>query len=284
MTSGREAGAGLRIFISADMEGVAGVVTPEQLGPSGFEYERFREIMTDEVMAVIEAAREVGATSFVVADSHGNAQNLLIERFPDNVEVVRSWPRPLQMMEGIDESFDAAILTGYHTSATNREGVLAHTFSSANLASVKLNDREMSEGGINAAIAGHFGVPVVMVTGDDASLREMRELIGNVEGAVVKHALGVRSARTLTPAAALREIREATARALGRLTDFQPHRIETPITLEVVFKSYRPAELLAYLPIVERAGARSIRYTADDMVEISRFLEFMNNYEAGLTP
>jgi D-amino peptidase len=275
---------GLRVFISADLEGVAGAVTGDQLGTGGFEYQRFREFMTAEVLAVIEVAREMGATSFVVADSHGNGQNLLIERFPDDVEIVRSWPRPLHMMQGIDETFDAAIFVGYHSSATNPEGVRAHTFSSANLAAVYLNGTPMPEGGVNAAIAGHFGVPVVLVTGDDATVAEMRQLIGDVEGAVVKTALGFHSARTLTPAAAQREIREATRRAFGRLGEFRPYRLEGPITLEVMFQSYRPAEVLAYLPIVERVGSRSIRYTAGDMVEIARFLQFMLNYDAGLSP
>ena len=274
----------ISVFISADLEGVAGAVTPEQLGPGGFEYQRFREFMTDEVLAAIEGARQAGATRFLVADSHGNGQNLLIERFPDDVEIVRSWPRPLHMMEGIDETFDAAVFIGYHAAATNPEGVRAHTFSSANLAEVRLNGAPVSEGAVNAAIAGHFGVPVIAVSGDDATVQEMVDLLGDVEGAVVKRALGFHSARTLTPAAAQREIREAVRRGVARLGDFRPHRLEGPITVEVMFKNYRPAEVLAYLPVVERAGARSIRYTGQDMVEISHFLQFLLNYEAGLSP
>jgi D-amino peptidase len=275
---------GLRIFISADMEGIAGVVSGEQLSPSGFEYGRFREFMTAEVLAVIEAAREMGATSFVVADSHGNMQNLLIERFPEDVEIVRASPRPLGMMAGIDDSFDAAIFIGYHSGATNPSGVRAHTFSSANLAEVSLNGRAISEGAMNAAIAGHFGVPVILVSGDDAAVGEMRELLGNVEEAVLKTALGFHSARTMTPAAAQRVLREATRSALGRLPEFRPHRVEGPVTVEVMFKNYRPAEVLSFLPVVERAGARSIRYTGADIIEVSNFLQFMLNYEAGLTP
>ncbi|MGH7480895.1 MAG: M55 family metallopeptidase, partial [Longimicrobiales bacterium] len=119
----------LEVFISADMEGVAGAVTGEQLGPGGFEYQRFREFMTAEVLAAIEAARSAGATEILVADAHGNGQNLLIERLPNDIEIVRSWPRPLMMMQGIDSTFDAAIFLGYHASTTNPEGVRAHTMS-----------------------------------------------------------------------------------------------------------------------------------------------------------
>ena len=181
---------GLKIFISSDMEGVVGAVTAEQLRPGGFEYERFRGFMTAEVNAAIEAARAAGATEIVVADSHGNAQNLLIERLPQDVTVVRSWPREFRMMGGIDETFDGVIFLGYHAGTANMDGVRAHTISSANITSLKLNGIEMSEGGMNAAIAGHFDVPVIMVSGDDVAVAEVQAVIGDVEGAVVKRAMG----------------------------------------------------------------------------------------------
>ena len=162
---------GLKIHISADMEGVVGAVTGEQLGPSGFEYQRFRKLMTNEVNAAIKAARSAGATEIVVADSHGNGKNLLIEELPSDITLVRSWPRPLGMMQGIDDTFDAAIFLGYHSSTTNPKGVRAHTMSSGSLAGVRINGIDMSEAGINAAIAGYFGVPIVMISGDDAIVR-----------------------------------------------------------------------------------------------------------------
>jgi D-amino peptidase len=189
----------LKIYISADMEGVVGVVTSDQLGPEGFEYQRFREFMTAEVNAAIEAAFAVGATEILVSDSHGNGENLLIEKLPKNVQVVRSWPRPLMMMQGIDETFDGAIFIGYHSSTTNPEGVRAHTMSSANLADVRLNGISMPEAGINAAIAGHFNVPIIMISGDDAVVKEVTNLLGNLESATVKWAYGFHSAKTMTP-------------------------------------------------------------------------------------
>ncbi|HST23771.1 MAG TPA: M55 family metallopeptidase, partial [Blastocatellia bacterium] len=128
----------VKIYISADMEGIVGVVTNEQLGPQGFEYNRAREFMTAEVNAAIEAAFQAGATEIVVSDSHGNGQNLLIEKLPKAVTIVRSWPRPLMMMQGIDETFDGAIFIGYHTGTSNATGVRAHTISSARLADVRL--------------------------------------------------------------------------------------------------------------------------------------------------
>ncbi|MGH7477499.1 MAG: M55 family metallopeptidase [Longimicrobiales bacterium] len=275
---------GLKVFISADMEGVTGAVTDEQLGPAGFEYGRFREFMTAEVLAAIEGARAAGATELVIADAHGNGQNLLLERLPEDALVVRSWPRPLMMMEGIDSTFDAAILIGYHSATTNPRGVRAHTISSARLAGVSLNGRPAAESTISAAIAGHFGVPVVLISGDDAAVEELQDLVGDVEAAVVKRALSFHSAATLTPAAGARLIRERAEAALRRLGDFQPFRLNAPIRLDLTFKNYRPAEVLAYLPIVERLDAHTIRYTADDMIAVSLFLEFVMTYEPGLVP
>src|SRR5687767_12073411 len=127
-----------KVLISVDMEGITGVVTGEQLGPTGFEYQRFREFMTAEAVAAVEAAKESGATEIVVVDAHGNGQNLLIDRFPQDVRIIRSWPRPLMMMEGIDSTFGAAIFIGYHSATTNVAGVRAHTISSGTLAAVEL--------------------------------------------------------------------------------------------------------------------------------------------------
>jgi len=274
----------MKIYISADMEGVVGVVTAEQLGPQGFEYQRFREFMTQEVNAAIEGAVAAGATEIVVSDSHGNGQNLLIEKLPKDVLLVRSWPRPLMMMQGIDASFAGAIFIGYHAGATNPEGVRAHTISSARLADVRLNDRSMSEAGINAAIAGHFNVPVIMVSGDDVVVKETTALLGDVEGAVVKWASGFHSAKTIMPEAAYQLIREKAKKAVGRVKDFKPYKLAGPVKLDVRFKNYRPAEVLSYLSIVERTDAHSIRFTGKDITEVSKFLEFITTYDQALEP
>jgi D-amino peptidase len=273
-----------KVYISADMEGVVGVVTGAQLGPSGFDYATARKYMTQEVLAAIRGARAAGATEILISDSHGNGQNLLLDDLPPDVTVVRSWPRPLMMMEGIDSTFDAAIFIGYHAGTTNPDGVRAHTMSSARLADIRLNGLSVPEGGINAAIAGHFGVPVVMVSGDDAAVAEISHVVGDIEGAVVKWNHSFHSARTLMPEAAYRLIEEKVEAALRRLDDFEPVVLETPVTLDVRFKNYRPSQVLAYLPIVERTDAHSIRYVGEDMIAVSKFLEFVLHYDAGLEP
>jgi len=274
----------LKVYISADMEGIAGVVTGDQLSPSGFEYERFRGFMTNEVLAAIEGARAAGATEFLVSDSHGNGQNLLIDKFPKDVQIIRSWPRPLVMMQGIDESFDAVFFVGYHASTTNPQGVRAHTFSSANLADVRVDGVSVSEAAFNAAIASHYRVPVALITGDDAIVKEAQGELGPIEGAIVKWAYSFHSARTLTPEASCALIREKAGRAIGRMREWKPYGVKAPVTVDLRWKNYRPAELLAYLPFVERTDAHSIRFQSKDILEASRIIEFMLNYEPGLAP
>ena len=275
---------GLKIYISADMEGVVGAVTDAQLGPGGFEYEGFRQFMTNEVNAAIDAARAAGANEFVISDSHGNGQNLLIDQLPDDVTIVRSWPREHSMMAGIDETFDGVIFLGYHASTNNTRGVRAHTMSSANITSLRLNGMTMTEGSMNAAIAGHFGVPVIMVSGDDIAVAENQVIIGDIEGAVVKWASGFHSARTLTPEAAYEVIRTRTKSAIDRIDDFEPYVLDTPIELELSLKHYQPVELLAYLSNVEKVNSHTIRFTGDDITEVSNFLTVVTSYRIDLQP
>lgn len=272
---------GPKIYISSDMEGVVGAVTGEQLGPSGFEYQRFREFMTAEVNAAIEGARSAGAGEILVADSHGNGQNLLIDKLPKDVKIVRSWPRPLDMVGGLDDSFDGVIFLGYHASTDNLTGVRAHTFSSGRLTSVKLNGTPVTEGAWNAAIAGELGVPVIMVAGDDATVEEVSSLVGNVEGAVVKWALSFHSATTLQPEAAYDLIRDKASRAVKNIKKYKPYKVKNPVTVEMGFKNYRPVEILSYLSLFERIGSHTIRFSAKNMEEAARIITFVLMYGGG---
>ena len=274
----------LKVLISVDMEGITGAVTGDQLGPTGWEYARFREFMTNEALAAVEAAKESGATEVLVVDAHGNGENLLIERFPADVRIVRSWPRPLQMMEGIDSTFGAAVFIGYHSATTNPRGVRAHTISSATFAAVVLNGIPSAESTLNAAIAGHFGVPVVAISGDDAAVAEAQQLIPGVEGAVVKRAISFHSANTLTPAAGVALIRERVKAGLAKRGTIRPYVMRGPVRLDLTFKNYTPAEVVAYLPGIQRVDAHTIRFTGRDVLEVAKFIQFLTTYQAGLTP
>jgi D-amino peptidase len=276
----------LKVYISADMEGITGVASADQLGPTSFEYGKAREWMTAEVLAAIAGAREAGATEFVISDSHGNGESLLLERFPTDIPItlVRSFPRPLGMMEGIDSSFAAAIFIGYHAATTSTTGVRAHTMSSALLTRIALNNSSQSEAGINAAIAAHFGVPVVMITGDDAIVNETKQRLGNLEGVIVKRAIGFHSTATMMPETAQAQIRAHAKIAVTRRAEMKPYTMTKPINVDVSFKNYRPAEILAYLNVMQRVDAHTIRLVARDMIEASKFLEFVTSYDPAITP
>jgi D-amino peptidase len=275
---------GKRIFVSVDMEGIAGVVSGDQLGPQAFEYAAFRELMTQEANAAIAAAREAGASEFVVADSHGNFENLLPDKLPADVELVRGGPRPHGMVQGLDASFDGVIFVGYHASTVNPAGVRAHSFSSANLADVRVNGVSVTEGSWNAAIAAHYGVPVLAVTGDEAAVAEVQAQLPGVAGAVVKWPYAFHAARTLSPQAARTAIADAVRKGMARRGTTELPRVHTPVRLEIRFKSYRPAEALSWLPGAERADAHAVRYTVKDMPEAARFLAFVLAYQADLQP
>ncbi len=272
----------MKVYISADMEGVAGVVNREQLQPQGFEFSQFRKFMTEEVNAAIEGARAEGATEIVVSDSHGTGLNLLIDALPQDIQLVRSWPRPLGMMEGIDDSFCAAIFLGYHASVGNIGGIVAHTVSSTAFSSVKINGIETSEGGMNALIAGHFGVPVVMISGDDAAVREVSDMLGPIEGAVVKWHCSHTSGRTLMPEAAQALIRDKVRAGLKRRHELQPFRIEGPLKLDLSYKNDKAAELIAYLPNVERIDNHTVRIVGS-IIELNMFIEMALGYPPTMT-
>jgi D-amino peptidase len=276
----------LKVYISADMEGITGVASADQLGPAGFEYQQARQWMTGDVLAAIQGARDAGATEFVISDSHGNGQSLLIDRFPGDVPItiVRSFPRPLEMMEGLDSTFAAVMFVGYHTSTSSVTGVRAHTISSALLTRVAINGTAMSEAGINAAIAADFGVPVVLITGDDAIVAESKQRFGTIEGVAVKRAIGFHSAATMTPEAGQNAIRQRAKVALERRAEMRPYKIARPLSLEVSFKNYRPVELLGYLAGIERIDSHTVRYAARDMADVSKFITFVTSYDPALTP
>jgi len=276
---------GLKVLIAVDMEGITGVVSPGQFSQTtGFEYERFRKFMTDEALAAVQGAREAGATEIVVVDSHGNGDNLLIERFAADTKIVRSWPRPNGMMHGIDSTFAAAVLIGYHASTNSTLGIRAHTITGMGFTSVDLNGRPMSESSLGAALAGHFGVPLVMISGDDSATAELKRLIPNVETAVVKSPISFNAGMTLTPEAGQALVRAGVREGVRRRREIAPFRVSSPVQLDLTLRSIQTAELLAYLNGVKRIGARTIRYAARDLPDVSSFLQFVVHYRLDLNP
>jgi D-amino peptidase len=269
-----------KVFISVDMEGITGVVQPAQLGPDGFEYQRAREWMTAEVNAAIAGVRESGPAEIVVCDSHGNGQSVLIDKLPDDVRLVRGFPRPLEMMQGIDDSFAAAMFVGYHGSEWTAGAVRSHTISSARLLGIRLNGMEVSEGIYNAALAGQFGVPIAFISGDRLAVEQLQQAVPGAVGAIVKEPYGYHSAMSVTPARGQALIKEGAAKAMGALASLRPYRVTAPIQLEVGFKLTIDAERAAFVPGVVRSDAHNVKGSFKDMVEITKLLQLLTSLEA----
>ena len=269
-----------KVFISVDMEGITGVVQPGQLGPDGFEYQRAREWMTGEVNAAIAGIREAGPAEIVVCDAHGNGQSVLIDRLPDDVRLVRGFPRPLEMMQGLDDSFGAALFIGYHGSEWTTGAVRGHTISSARLLGIRLNGMEVSEGIYNAALAGHFGVPVAFISGDRLAVTQLQKVTPSVEGAIVKEPYGYHSAMSVTPVRGQSMIREGVTRVMAKIGSLRPYRVTTPIDLEVGFKLTIDAERASFIPGLTRTDAHNVKGSFKDMVEITKLLQVLTSLEA----
>lgn len=264
----------MRIYIGADMEGVSGVVASEHVNSAHPEYARFRRLMTAEVNAAVVGALAAGATEVVVNDSHGGGTNILIEELHPAAQLLTGRGKPLSMVEGISADFTAALFVGYHERASAR-GILNHTYSSRTVRRVRINGREVGETGINAAVAGHFGVPVALVTGDARVAAEATDLLGTVETAVVKVPRGRTAADCLAPEAARSLIRAAAERAVSNAVAgrFQPLHLGTPTTFEITWLVSASADASMMLPGVERVDDTTVRFT---------FSEFLTAYRCYL--
>lgn len=268
----------MRVFLSADIEGVAGVAHLPTTGPGRFDYDAGRRWMTAEVRAACEAALAAGATEIVVTDGHGAAHNIQFDDLPDAARLVRSWPRPLIQMQGIDEGrYDAVVLVGHHSHAQSWHGILSHTFVGA-FRDVRLNGVSQSETSLNALLAGHYGVPVVFSSGDEAYIEHCREVLPGIETVVTKTVYGFTSMNSLKPAVACRLIGEGVARALARLGTFRPLPLPPRFELEIEFAGRSQPEMWAWLPGCRRTGPHTIGWTLADMPEVMRVIAFASFY------
>ncbi|WP_249345854.1 M55 family metallopeptidase [Microbispora sp. H11081] len=261
-------GGGMKIYLSVDMEGVTGLTDPEEMHLGGRGYERGCELMTGDANAVVQGAFDAGAASVLVNDAHGSTKNLRIDLLDERATLVRGPGKPHRMGQGLTPDTDAACFAGYHARAGVPHGVLNHTWMGKEIHNVYLNGEICGETRLVAGFAGSIGVPVVLVTGDEAVCEEAAELLGDVETVAVKKGIDKFSAELLPPAVAWRRIREATARALGRLPRFRPYVVEPPYTLGVEWNSTAIAAACSIVPGVRLAGPRHTEFTTDDYHEI----------------
>jgi D-amino peptidase len=265
---GQATKAKLKVFISVDMEGIAGIVSADQTSPDGKDYGLTRRWMTEETNAAIQGALDAGATEIVVNDSHGGMKNLIAGEINPAAYLITGTPKPLSMMQGVDEAFDAVIFIGYHAQAGSKDGVLDHTYSGSSIYSLKINGVEMGEYGFNAAIAGYYGVPVVLVAGDEEVCRQAKKLLGeNLETAPVKAGIGRFAAKTLVPAKAQELIRQKAKAALEKRSQMKPFKVSSPVKFDIDFLYSYQADGSEAIPGVKRTGPRSVSFVQDDFIQ-----------------
>jgi D-amino peptidase len=249
----------MKILIAVDMEGITGVTTWDQVTPGHAEYGRFRRLMTQDVNAAIRGAFDAGADEVLIADGHWFGSNILIEELDGRARLNSGSPSPFSMVQGIEEGVDGVIFVGYHARNGSPDAVLDHTWSSKTVANVWLNELLTGEYGLNAAVAGHFGAPVIMVSGDQTACGQVMELIGAVETAIVKQASGRFAAECLPPQVTQDLIGTCARRAVERLAQGDapdPFVLDTPITVTVEFFTSDMADRATCMPFTQREGRR----------------------------
>lgn len=267
-------GCFMKVFISVDIEGCAGITHWDEARRTHADYAEFREIMTNEALAAISGARSAGATEIVVKDAHASGRNLILGRLPADIRIVRSWAgHPLCMVQGLDESFDALMMIGYHAAAGSEANALAHTLSLA-AAEIRLDGRRASEFLIHALAGAMLGVPTVFVSGDEGLMQEIAETAPQVGRCAVKEGYG-QSTLSMTPSGACAAIEAGTARALADEGSRRLLTVPPAPVLEITYNDPLLAERHRWYPGAEHVGDRTIRLATQDYFEILRALNYL---------
>lgn len=261
----------MRLYISADMEGTAGVCSWSQVNPANpFEYPLYRRYMAREVRAAVEGARRMGPAEVTINDSHWDMRNLLWDELPVDVRTISGSRKPFSMTQGLGSGFDGAFFTGYHAKVGDTNGVLAHTYTADSLYNVRINGTACSEALLNAAMAGEYGIPLLLVTGDRVIVEDVQAHMPWVTGAIVKDGIGHYAANSISPEAAQELIADAAAEAVGRMSAAKPFRFAAPYVLEVETSRVEQADFIELMPGFERVAGRTVRFTHKDFEMIFR--------------
>jgi D-amino peptidase len=261
----------MRLYLSCDMEGTAGICSWLQCDPSNaHEYPIYRRYMSQEVRAAIDGARKGGAKEIVVNDSHWDMRNVLWDELPADVRVISGGRKPFSMTQGLGAGFDGAFFTGYHAKVGDRNGVLAHTYTAETIYNVRVNGTACSEALLNAAMAGYYGIPVLLVTGDRVTVEHVREYLPWIAGVIVKDGIGHYATDSMTPQAARAAIREAAAQAVRDASKTRPFTFEPPLRLEIDTASVEQADFIELMPGYQRTDGRTLRFDAPDYPALFR--------------
>jgi D-amino peptidase len=260
------------VFISIDMEGISGIVDWTQVGGDKGEYNTGRGLMVGDLNAAIEGALEAGAEEIVVSDAHGGMRNLQPEEVYEAAYLIRGSPKPGSMMEGINANYDAALYIGYHAMKGTENAILCHTISGRAVDAIYINDRETGEFGLNAALAGWYGVPSVFISGDAAVAAEARSFVPNISTAIVKWGVGRYAAKCLHPKKSTALIKKTVIEALEKTSNVKPFKVDEPVEVKVRYATSTMADVVAILPYIERMDGKTVKAIFDDYPKAIRGL------------
>lgn len=256
----------MKLYLSVDMEGITGMADYTMVSPDRHNYERSRKIMTDEANAIITAAFDFGCREVIANDSHSKMNNLLVENLHPETQLITGDVKPFSMVQGLDGSFTGAVFAGYHARAS-QPGVMSHTMIFA-VRNMYINDTPVGELGFNAYVAGYYGVPVLMVAGDDRAAEEAKQLIPNVTAAAVKKSISRSAVQTLTPQKAAALLRAKTEEALSNRTKVEPLKPPENPVLRIEFANYGQAEWAHLMPGTEIIpGSAAVEFKAKNILE-----------------
>jgi D-amino peptidase len=260
----------MKVFLSSDIEGAAGISDWDQVRIGQPEFALGRDLLLGEVNAAIDGAREAGAEHVLVNDSHSTMHNLAPAALHGQASYLSGSHKPLYMMEGLDASFDAVFLVAYHGSIGAERAILSHTYNPRAIWEVRLNGLAVGEGAINALVALHHGVPVALITGDEATADEARPFMPGAEAVVVKRSITRFAAESVHPERARELIRAGAARALNGLAANRPPDISLPATLQITFLTADMAEMATWVRGVERVDTRVVEITGEEPLALLR--------------
>lgn len=267
----------LKIFISVDMEGIGGIGTAEMTRSNGKDYQLGRKLMTAEVNAVVSAIIKFNNDAqILVNDSHGDMQNLIHQELDPKVVYIQGNKKPYGMVQGLDESYDAAIFIGYHARAGTAKGFLAHTGSGA-VKGLWLNNREVGEGGLNTYFSGEMDVPIILAAGDDVFTKQFGKLV-DCELVATKNAVTAQVAKLKHGTIVERELFDATTRALKTIKNKRPIKLKKPVEIKLKFSTPTHAEILQAIPGMEWVDGYTVKYKANNMVEAYALIRLMYKY------
>jgi D-amino peptidase len=264
----------MKVFISADIEGITGIVHDDQTFGTSSEYALGKKLMTDDVNSAIEGALKAGADEICVKDAHGSGRNILLSELKKEAFLIAGWDVMSSMVQGIDETFDALILIGYHSMIGTENGILAHTMTGC-IKQLSINNLMIGEPELSALAAGHYGVPTVFIAGDQTAVKELSGFIDNVSHAITKYGMGINTGKLIHPELTAKAISDGVFDALSNLGKYKPFKMDLPLTMSLKLTLPKMVDLISLVPNVKRLSIDEVSYVADDVLSMLRMFRVM---------